>query len=63
MEEIREIKIRSLEIPEIPDWSSNNSHTFISTPPVTINIGVPIVDIPGCVEAHETNNPKNTQNY
>ena len=61
MEEIREIKIRSLEIPEIPDWSYNNSHTFISTPPVTINIGVPIVDIPGCVEAHETNNPKNTQ--
>ena len=61
MEEIREIKIRSLEIPEIPDWSYNNPHTFISTPPVTINIGVPIVDIPGCVEAHETNNPKNTQ--
>ena len=61
MEEIREIKIRSLEIPEIPDWSSNNSHLFLSTPPVTINIGVPIVDIPGCVEAHETNNPKNTQ--
>jgi hypothetical protein len=30
-------------------------------PPVTVNIGVPIVNIPGCVEAHETNNPKNNQ--
>ena len=30
-------------------------------PPVTVNIGVPVVDIPGCVEAHETNNPKNNQ--
>lgn len=32
-----------------------------TAPPVTVDIGVPIVDIPGCVEAHETNNPKNNQ--
>ena len=24
-----------------------------------VNIGVPVVDIPGCVEAHQTNNAKN----
>ena len=28
-------------------------------PPVTIELGNPIVDMPGCVEAHETNNPLN----
>ena len=25
-------------------------------PPVTTQIGVPVVDMPGCVEAHEQNN-------
>ena len=28
-------------------------------PPVTVSIGNPIIDVPGCVEAHETNNPLN----
>jgi len=28
-------------------------------PPVTVQIGNPIVDMPGCVEAHESNNPLN----
>jgi len=27
---------------------------------VTVNIGVPVVDIPGCVEAHESNNKSKT---
>ena len=30
-------------------------------PPVTVQIGNPIIDVPGCVEAHETNNPLNEQ--
>ena len=29
-------------------------------PPVVVNIGVPVVDIPGCVEAHESNNKSKT---
>jgi hypothetical protein len=28
-------------------------------PPVTVEIGNPIIDMPGCVEAHESNNPLN----
>lgn len=28
-------------------------------PPVTVQIGNPIIDMPGCVEAHESNNPLN----
>jgi len=30
-----------------------------NAPPVTVDIGVPIVNIPGCVEAHKEND-KNT---
>ena len=55
------IKIRTLDVPDISDRLVNEPHVFVQTPPVTVNIGVPIVDIPGCVEAHETNNPKNTK--
>ena len=59
----REIEIRELNIPDIEIFNTSNTTTS-SIPfaaPVTVNIGVPIVDIPGCVEAHETNNPKNNQ--
>ncbi|AXQ70490.1 hypothetical protein HOU04_gp091 [Synechococcus phage S-T4] len=56
--EIPEIKIRELDIPQ---WSFNDpSHSLPYVPPVTVNIGVPIVDIPGCVEAHEANNGSKT---
>ena len=30
-----------------------------AAPPVTVNIGTPIVDMPGCVEAHEVNEEDN----
>jgi len=32
-----------------------------TAPPVVVNIGVPVVNIPGCVEATETNSAKNNQ--
>jgi hypothetical protein len=53
---------------EIKDIRINDIQTYRYTPPsvptappVTVDIGVPIVDIPGCVEAHETNNAKNNE--
>lgn len=55
MPEINDIKIRSLDIAPIPDWSTYPSSAIPYSPPVTVNIGVPIVEIPGCVEAHESN--------
>jgi hypothetical protein len=58
--EIPEIKIRDIDIPQ---WSFNSpSQSLPYTPPVTVNIGVPIIDIPGCVEAHESNNGSKTIN-
>ena len=60
MPEIPEIKstgisINDIEIREIPMWRSSPVGGLPSAPPVTVNIGVPIVDMPGCVEAHEQN--------
>ena len=60
MIEIPEIKIRSIDIPQ---WTFNDpSQSLPYEPPVTLNIGVPIIDIPGCVEAHESNNGSKTIN-
>ena len=56
--EIKEIKIREVEI---PTWTFQDpSQSLPYAAPVTVNIGVPIVDIPGCVEAHEANNGSKT---
>jgi hypothetical protein len=60
MIEIPEIKIRSIDIPQ---WTFNDPlQSLPYEPPVTVNIGVPIIDIPGCVEAHESNNGSKTIN-
>ena len=59
MPEIREINIRSIQIDEIPLWYLNAPTTSLIGSPVTVDIGTPIVDIPGCVKART--NTKNTQ--
>lgn len=59
--EIREIrtdviKIRQLDVPDISaSVVPEPRYSIPRTPPVTVNIGVPVVDMPGCVEAHEQN--------
>ena len=64
------IQVREVDVPQLDqlditnimvrnDWNIPPVQTF--SPPVTIDLGNPIVDIPGCVEAHETNNPLNEQ--
>ena len=51
--EIEEINIRGVSVPEIPIVNPNVSTPLVPwAPPVTVNIGSPIVDMPGCVEAH-----------
>ena len=57
-----QININSISINEVFSYDLRNTSTSISVPPsVTVDIGVPIVNVPGCVEAHETNNAKNNQ--
>ena len=57
--EIRDIGIRSLDIPEINTWVLTAPQSLPPTVPVTQNIGVPVVDIPGCVVAHPQDRGKN----
>tara|TARA_B100001109_G_C18860131_1_gene473541 strand:- start:491 stop:1267 length:777 start_codon:yes stop_codon:yes gene_type:complete len=54
------IDIRDVTIPEVRDWIVNPPLAVPPTVPITEQVGVPIVDIPGCVEAHESNNKSNT---
>ena len=60
MAEIRDIDIREVEVRDInvPSWMTNQPR-IPSAPPVTVQVGVPVIDIPGCVEAH-TDNKKGT---
>ena len=58
-----QIRVQRVSVDVIPP---NNIFTGVPPirnldPPVTVDIGSPIVDMPGCVEAHESNNPLNEQ--
>jgi len=55
-----DIEIREIEIPKVITATEYYT-TPPLPPPVVVNIGVPIVDVPGCVEVHSTNNSKNNQ--
>ena len=51
---IPDVGIESLKIPNIfiENYHVKPPHVYV---PVTVEIGKPIIDIPGCVEAHELN--------
>ena len=59
--EIRPIGIDDIDIQTYaPSWATTNPPTAIPIyPPVTSQVGTPIVNIPGCVEAHKESR-KNT---
>jgi len=56
MADIRDIGIRNVEVRDInvPSWLTAPPK-IPSAPPVTVQVGVPVIDIPGCVEAHIDN--------
>jgi len=47
-----DIQIRQLDIPVIPSWIGDTPQSLQIAAPVTVTIGSPIVDMPGCVESH-----------
>ena len=60
---IPDIGVRSIRIVQIPDvhsWTQVAPLNIPHAPPVTLEIGLPIINIPGCVEAHEQNNKSST---
>ena len=54
---IPRIHVKEVDIPNIylPDWMSRQPNVDHLVPPVVLNIGNPIVDMPGCVKMHRDN--------
>jgi hypothetical protein len=57
---IRIADIRNLNINVMPDWMFNPPQALPVYPPVTTQVGVPIVNIPGCVESHRDSGENQT---
>ena len=50
---ISDIGIRELDIPPVRTVFDGTAPLVPAAPPVVLEVGLPVVDIPGCVEAHE----------
>ena len=50
MPEIRDVKLNEISIPPVRSIFTGPPQAIPNSPPVTVTIGSPIVDIPGCVE-------------
>ena len=53
MSEIQIIGIGQIDIKPFPIHNIN--HSIPQTPPVTLSIGSPIIDVPGCVKYNPAN--------
>jgi len=50
------LRIRDVYIPDMPVWLTTDPPQALPIyPPVTSQVGTPIVNIPGCVQAHKDN--------
>ena len=57
---IKTIGNNTVFIPNVPEWLTGNPvHSIPAAPPATVVIGAPVIDMPGCVEAHEQSDKSN----
>ena len=54
--------MRGVFVPEIPAWRAMPPQSIPSEPPVTLQLGFPVADIPGCVETRNSQ-PGNQEAY
>jgi len=54
---IKGVRMSDVTVPNVfvPNWQSQQPSVDHLIPPVVLNIGNPIVDMPGCVKAHQDN--------
>ena len=59
---IPEVQVNDLNISiqSIPTWRDTPPASIPVAPPLTLNIGIPVIDIPGCVRAHIDNKKSKT---
>ena len=63
MSPINEIEVPNITIPNVvsnQQWLNSIPNIPSNHPPITTNIGFPIVEIPGCVKMHKDNQDKIT---
>ena len=58
--DIRVNQVSNLIINDTPDWLKTPPAAMPIYPPVTTQVGVPIVNIPGCVESHRDSGENQT---
>ena len=52
VDDVGSVRIQNVTVPNYQVHEPNVNHL---TPPVVVNIGNPIIDMPGCVKAHQDN--------
>ena len=58
---LNNIRIRDVVIPEVPKWMSSDPPLAVPVmPPVTMELGTPIVNIPECDEVHKDSDRNTT---
>jgi hypothetical protein len=57
---VKPVNVSQIDIQSPPSWMLEDPGVLFVAPPAVVDIGVPIVNIPGCVEANKEKNPKNT---
>jgi len=62
MPEIPEIGIGAVNVPVIPAWRIMPHHSIPTEPPVPLQLGFPVIQVPGCVESRNTQ-PGNQKAY
>ena len=62
MPEIPEIGVGRIGVPEIPAWRAIPPQSVPQEPPITLMLGFPVAEIPGCVETRNTQ-PGNLSAY
>ena len=60
VKEVQTYQIPNVQNVYIPRWMTTQPNVDYLIPPVVINIGNPIVDMPGCVKAHKDNKQHKT---
>ena len=59
---VRTASVRGLDIPETMLWMNETPQAVPPDVPVTVLIGKPIVDMPGCVTVHKENLKQRSKN-
>ena len=62
MPEIPEIGVGRVYVPEIPTWRGISPRSIPQEPPITLILGFPVAEIPGCVETRNAQ-PGNDKAY